>query len=184
MMKISPSGLCATLILHGSIYLVLTMHPHHVVSRSHDAMVVTVALPITPPPPPVTPPTPIPTKVIPVQVTTALPDSTANNDDKHYYVQDELSQPVTVVTDSSKSVSFNVTQVVTLRIYINRQGSVDDVIVEDSPEGNNIPQDQQRLLRDIFKKMQFTAGLRGSKVVNSVFRIELTPIPLTIIRPY
>ena len=199
-MKLSWTGLSATVLLHAGMYLLLTQPLSLHMTRLNHAIVVSVALPMPSPPLHNQPPSPdmhqdshrsvspesnSAPPITPPRSTTRLPAIPTTSEDNHYYFQNELSQPVTVIVDSSQNAQIIVVQPVTLEIYINRRGDVDDVVIdENSFPAGTLTQEQQVALRTIFKQMKFSPGLRGNKLVNALFRIQIMPIPLKVIRPY
>jgi hypothetical protein len=91
-------------------------------------------------------------------------------DQDHYYLQEELSQQVVVIKDDTGELNIPIRQTLTMAIYINEAGRVDEVELED--KGTLSEEDQQQLIA-AFKELVFLPGMRGTKVVKSLYRIQL-----------
>ena len=183
-MKISPSGLCATLLLHGGVFFLLNTTTQHNTRYITQDQLISVALPVSPSKPDTTPTDiPLPDNfLVHNKKQPDIPIPASKNDDaNHYYLPAELSVPVTVLFDSTQQLDLIFNQEVIVQIYINQLGNVDDIIIE---RDGDLSEEQKQDLRNTLRKMVFTPGLRGEKVVKALFRIQLVPPPIKIILPY
>lgn len=87
-----------------------------------------------------------------------------------YYLPQELSQQVKVIQDETARLNIPIRQIVTMTVYINEAGAVDDITID---EAGDLSDDEQQQLINNFKKLQFLPGMRGSRIVKSIYRIQL-----------
>jgi len=169
--EISPIAIIVTFVLHfGLLYLGLTRLPHH---HSHHSPydIIHVSIPVN-------------TAIRPRQNDSVdlhdliVPEPTVVNtvenqlpvDQDRYYLQQELSQQVRVVVDDTARLNVPIRQVVTMTLYINESGSVDDVTIDNA---GVLTDDEKEQLISGFRNMLFLPGMRGAKIVKSQFRIQL-----------
>jgi energy-converting hydrogenase Eha subunit H len=60
--------------------------------------------------------------------------------------------------------------VVKMTLYLNETGNVDDVVID---EKGDLSDAEQKKLIDGFGLILFTPGMRGEKVVKSLYRVRL-----------
>lgn len=178
--QISPVAIGLTVLLHLLLfYGASTRFGHH--HRSKLDPVVTVSIPVLALP--VAHPDAAPdinALLTPLQDLVQETETKSEADPERYYLPSELSQQVQVLQDDTRSLNIPIRQIVTMTLYINEAGTVDDIRMDD--EGDLSPAEQQRLLR-AFRGILFFPGMRGAKVVKSLYRVELEiNRKLTIIR--
>jgi len=93
---------------------------------------------------------------------------------KPYYFQpNELTEQPEVVVDISSDLSpilsSGVAQLAILNLFINEDGDIDEVVVENSL----LSEPAQHLMKDAFSKTQFTPGKVAGLAVKSQLRIEV-----------
>ncbi len=91
-------------------------------------------------------------------------------DGERYYLPQELSQPVVVLQDDTASLNIPIHKIVIMKLYINETGHVDDLVFED--KGSTTEEEQQQLTQ-AFSRLVFLPGMRGTKVVKALYRIQL-----------
>jgi hypothetical protein len=169
--EISPLAIAITFVLHfGLLYLALNRLPHHHPHHSpYD--VIHVSIPVS------TPIQPRPNEHVDIH-DLIVPDQTLVNttenlqpvEQDRYYLPQELSQQVRVVVDDTARLNVPIRQVVTMTLYINESGGIDDVTIDNA---GVLTEDEKEQLINGFKNMLFLPGMRGEKIVKSQFRIEL-----------
>ena len=91
----------------------------------------------------------------------------------HYFRTSELTQKPVVVQDISSSFVIVVpdvpAQAAILRLFVNDEGNIDKVLIEDS----HLPEHAERRIRDAFSRIRFQPGKIGRQAVRSQFRIEV-----------
>ena len=92
------------------------------------------------------------------------------SDRDHYYLPQELSQQVSVIYDPTARLNLSIGKPVILALYSNQAGKVDEVVIE---ERGDLTIEDEAAIKEAFGEMVFLAGLRGTKVVKALFRIEL-----------
>ena len=169
-MKFSPLSFCATLLLHVALFLGAMVSFHHRDSRATSKQYIRVVLPITAPTrPDVTLPDLSDNVITPGELTSTL-DQDQPVDPDHYYLPAELSQQVAVIKSDAVNEVIPIERIVILAIYINEAGLVDKVELE---EKGNLSEENQQKLISAFKEIVFLPGMRGTKVVKSLYRIQL-----------
>ena len=168
--QISPISMILTVLLHVLLFtLGSTRFSHH--HRNQPVEVIVVSIPVFAKP--TIPPEVLPDindLLSPPQALIQPNDVGSVIDPDHYYLPGELSQQVQVLQDDTASLNIAVRELVTMTLYINEAGTVDDVIMDE--QGNLSPAEQQRVLR-AFGQIRFFPGMRGEKVVKSQVRIAL-----------
>ncbi len=90
----------------------------------------------------------------------------------YYFQQNELEEKPRVLVDAVPELSFSLPGTTTLstvlRLFINEQGNIDRVVVEES----DIPEKARYLLTDTFADMKFQPGKIDNIPVKSQLRIE------------
>ena len=91
----------------------------------------------------------------------------------YYFSMSELSQMPQVMLDLSPSLAFSLpnalAQLAVLKLLINEQGGIDQVLIDDSPLSEN----DQRLVIDTFLKTKFQPGKINDVPVKSQLKIEV-----------
>ena len=91
----------------------------------------------------------------------------------YYFPISDLTEAPQVTLDLSPSLVFSlpngVGQLAILRLLLNEQGGVDQVLVDDSP----LSEDGQQLVIDTFSKTKFQPGKINSMPVKSLLKIEV-----------
>ena len=164
-------AMIVTLLLHCGLFHLATAHfPRHHSRLPADA-IVKVSIPITTS-------SPIPKKTAPNLSALILPPGKLLSSDEveqplekdHYYQQQELSVQTHILIDNAKDLDIPISQSVILSLYINEEGHVDDVII-DNPGA--LSEDEKKQIIDGFKTDIFIPGMLGKKIVKSLYRIEL-----------
>jgi len=180
--KISPPAIIITFLFHvGLLYLALTTFPHH---RPHHSPydVIHVSIPVNTTFHPHTDTTPdISDLVIPAENLVSVTETSVPVDKDRYYLQEELSQPVAVLQDFTSTLDVPIRRIVTMTLYINETGNVDDVVID---EKGDLTDAEQKKLIDGFGLILFLPGMRGEKVVKSIYRVRLEINRKIIIQRY
>ena len=108
--------------------------------------------------------------IVPAESLINLTETSESADRDRYYLPQELSQQVHVVQDNVSNLTIPIKEIVTMAIYINESGGVDDVAFD---QAGTLTDEQQEQLIAGFKKMLFLPGMRGTKIVKSIYRIQL-----------
>lgn len=97
----------------------------------------------------------------------------ARPSEPYYFSMSELSQMPQVMLDLSPSLAFSLpnalAQLAVLKLLINEQGEIDQVLVDDSP----LSETEQRLVIDTFLKTKFQPGKINEVPVKSQLKIEV-----------
>ena len=170
-MKFSPVSLALTFLLHCLLLLSAMITFQHRDSRSVGKQLIHVALPITT----ISPHAEIQLPDLGENIIIADKLLNSSDDDQvvdedRYYLPEELSQQVVVIKDDTADLNVPIRQTVTLAIYINEAGQVDDVVLEDK---GTLTEENQQLLIAAFKELVFLPGMRGTKIVKALYHIEL-----------
>jgi hypothetical protein len=169
--KISPIAIVLTVLFHlGLFYLGSTRltqsHRHH---SPYD--VIKVSIPISTQFHPHQENNPdMNDLIVPAEKLVSTSESEAAPDKDRYYLPQELSQQVRVLYDVAGSLNTPIRKAVTMTLYINEAGNVDDVTIDDK---GDLTDDEEDQLINGFKQTVFLPGMRGEKVVKSIYRIQL-----------
>ncbi len=91
----------------------------------------------------------------------------------HYFRLSELTDKPRVAQDVASGLILVVhdipSQPVILRLFVNEQGGVDRVAIEDS----QLPEKNERQIMEVFSKLQFQPGKIEELAVRSQFRVEV-----------
>lgn len=91
----------------------------------------------------------------------------------YYFSMNELNEMPQVMLDLSPSLVFSLpnalAQLAVLRLLINEQGRIDQVLIDDSP----LSESDQRLIIDTFLKTKFQPGKINDVPVKSQLKIEV-----------
>lgn len=97
----------------------------------------------------------------------------ARPSEPYYFSTNELSEMPQVMLDLTPSLAFSLpnalAQLAVLRLLINEQGGIDQVLIDDSPLSEN----DQRLMIDTFSKTKFQPGKINDVPVKSLLKIEV-----------
>jgi len=169
--KVSPIGIIVTFLLHCSfLYLATANFAHH---QPHHTPydVVRVSIPVDERFHPHEENIPSVNDLItPAEKLVSNTETEQPIDKDRYYLQEELSTPTRVLFDDTGRLIIPIRKIVTMTLYVNEAGEVDDVTIDD--KGALTDEEQEHLI-DSFKKVVFLPGMRGTKVVKSIFRIQL-----------
>jgi len=169
--KISPIAIILTLLFHFGLYYVLnTDFPqHHVRSSPYD--IIRVSIPVSAEFHPHEDQPPDINDLIQPPATLITPEDKETPLEKdRYYLPQELSQQVHVLQDDAAGLNIPIRLPVTMTLYINESGSVDDITID--KKGDLTDEEEDQLIQ-AFKKIIFLPGMRGEKVVKSIYRIQL-----------
>ena len=167
--QISPAGIILTVLLHLLlIYGASTRFGHHH-RVEHTDTIVAISIPAAAPAHPEAPPDIESLLTAPEQLIAAS-EASVPLDAQRYYLPTELSQQVQVLQDLTPMLNIPIRERVTMSLYINEAGTVDDISIDEA--GDSSPAEQQRLLQ-AFRQILFFPGMRGEKVVKALIRIEL-----------
>lgn len=169
--KISLIAIILTFLFHFGLYYLATTDfpPHHTHTSPYD--VIRISIPVS------TEFRPrekkladISDQIVPPEALTAPEDRELPADKDRYYWPQELSQQVHVLQDDTANLNIPIRQIVTMTLYINESGSVDDITID--KKGSLTAEEEDQLIQE-FKKLVFLPGMRGAKVVKSIYRIQL-----------
>jgi hypothetical protein len=169
--KISPIAIVLTALFHiGLLYLgTIRFTQHHVHRSPYD--VIRVSIPITTQFHPHEENSPsMNDLIVPAEKLLSTSETEQPPDKDRYYLPQELSQQVRVLVNNTVSLNIPIRKIVTLTLYINEAGDVDDITIENKGDLTESEEDQ---LISGFKQMIFLPGMRGEKVVKSIYRIQL-----------
>ena len=168
--EISPVALIITFLLHfGLLYLALTRFPHHQPYAPYD--IIHISIPVSAEMhTPAADQIDIKDLIVPEQTLITPSDDPVPPEADRYYLQQELSQQVRVLADGTGTLNVPIRQTVTMTLYINEAGSVDDVTIDDP---GLLTDDEKKQLINGFMRMVFMPGMRGAKIVKSQYRIQL-----------
>ena len=167
--QISPAGIILTVLLHLLlIYAASTRFGHHHRSERTDT-IIAVSIPASAPTQPAAMPD-LQTLLTPPEQLVQANEASTPIDAQRYYLPPELSQQVQVLQDLTPSLNIPIRQRVTMSLYINEAGTVDDLTIDE--QGDLSPAEQQSLLQ-AFRQILFFPGMRGEKVVKALIHIEL-----------
>jgi len=167
---ISPTAVLLTLLLHVALlYLAMKHFPHHHLPPS-KYNVVHVSIPVSVPPPPVANPIDIQTLTVPVENLNQPDAKDEPADEERYYLPNELSQQVHVLEDTVSTLDIPIRRSVTMTLYINEAGGVDEAVIDDK---GILTEEEQKQLISGFERMLFLPGMRGEKVVKSIYQLRL-----------
>jgi len=169
--KVSPTGIILTFLLHCVLYYLLTtnfQHPApHIVPYNTIAVSIAATRELHPP----EEKTPLAADLlVPKEVIMAAGEDHMPDENNRYYLPQELSQQVHVLIDDTANLHVPIRKIVTLNIYINEAGDVDDVTIDD--KGDMTPEEEEKLING-FKNIVFLPGMRGAKIVKSLYRVKL-----------
>jgi hypothetical protein len=169
--KVSPTAIVITFVLHvGLLYLALTNFAHHVPHKSpYDVVHISIPVDTAFHPRPDNSPD-ISDLVVPAEKLVSNTEVDVPVDRDRYYLQEELSQPVHVLEDYTSTLNVPIRNVVRMTLYINETGNVDDVVID---EKGDLSEAEQKKLIDGFGLILFTPGMRGAKLVKSLYRVQL-----------
>jgi len=167
----SVIAVIVTLLFHFALfYVATTRYPHHH-SRLTADDIVRVSIPIRSDMKLQEEKTPDLTDlIIPPEQLLSSTDSDQSLDKDRYYQQQELSLKTQILYDATKNLTIPIRQVVTLSLYINEAGRVDDITIDDK---GTLTEAEQKIVASEFNKMIFIPGMLGGKVVKSLYRIQL-----------
>jgi len=168
--EISPVAVLFTFLLHiALLYLAIKHFPQHHHPASYD--VIHVSIPVRDEFHPKTVrATDLDDLTVPVD---NLADTTQENeptDKDRYYLPDELSQQVHVLEDKVADLDIPIRRIVTMTLYVNEAGGVDEVVFDDR---GLLTEDEQKQLLNGFGQMVFLPGMRGGKIVKAIYKIRL-----------
>jgi len=169
--KISPIAIVLTVLFHLGLFYVGTTRfaQHHGHRSAYD--IIHVSIPVSAQFRPHQETSPDINDVIPpVEQLVSIPETEPAPDKDRYYLPQELSQQVHVLEDVASTLNVPIRKIVTMTLYINEAGGVDDVTIDDKGDLTEHEEDQ---LIDGFKQTVFLPGMRGEKVVKSIYRIQL-----------
>jgi len=180
--QISPTALIITLLFHaGLLYLALSTFAHHRAHHSpYDVIHLSIPVDTAFHPHPDTVPD-INALVVPAEKLVSVTETSMPVDRDRYYLQEELSQPVAVLQDFTSTLNVPIRHIVTMTLYINESGNVDDVVID---EKGDLSEAEQKKLIDGFGSILFLPGMRGEKVVKSIYRVRLEINRKIIIQRY
>jgi hypothetical protein len=169
--KISPIAIILTLLFHfGLFYLANTDFPHHH-GKISPYDIIRVSIPVSTEFHPHEDQRPDITDLIQPPASLITPEDKETQLEKdRYYLPQELSQQVHVLQDDTTRLNIPIRLPVNMTLYINESGSVDDITID--KKGDLTEEEEDQLIQG-FKKIIFLPGMRGEKVVKSIYRIQL-----------
>lgn len=170
--QVSPVGIVLTLLIHFFLlYLAfVAQFTHHQLPR--DATRITyVSIPVDTTFHPHPSPTPsLKDLLVPDQQLLTPDDNAIHVDQERYYRQSELSQNTHALLPQTQWIGVPIRQPVVVTIYVNEAGDMDAITIDDP--GDLTDEEKQKLI-ERFRLMQFLPGMRGNKIVKSIYRMQL-----------
>ncbi len=177
--KVSPLAITITLLYHFLlVYLVVAQLSHHHPSKAPNETVI-VSIPVdTSFHPKMAPATPL-KDVLDFDIQPIDPDHSISDDPNHYYQQRELSEHTHALMPFTQSLGVPIRQVVVVSIYVNEAGDMDAITFDDP---GDLTEEEKAKLVERLRIMQFLPGLRGTKIVKSIYRMQIQVNQKIIIR--